>query len=63
MMKPEPEIFVHLLRRYELTAGHTVFIDDLDPNVQSAQALGLLTVLFRDAQQCENELECLLGAE
>jgi putative hydrolase of the HAD superfamily len=63
MMKPEPEIFVHLLRRYELTAGDTVFIDDLGPNVQSAQAVGLLTVLFRDAQQCENELECLLGAE
>jgi len=63
MMKPEPEIFVHLLRRYELTAGDTVFIDDLGPNVQSAQAVGLLTVLFRDVQQCENELECLLGAE
>ena len=63
MMKPEPEIFIHLLRRYELTAGDTVFIDDLGPNVQSAQAVGLLTVLFRDAQQCENELESLLGAE
>lgn len=63
MMKPEPEIFVHLLRQYELTAGDTVFIDDLGPNVQSAQAVGLLTVLFRDAQQCGNELENLLGAE
>jgi putative hydrolase of the HAD superfamily len=57
MMKPEPEIFEYLLRRYELTPGDTVFIDDHLPNVQAAQALGMHTVWFRDAAQCEKELD------
>ena len=60
MMKPEPEIFEYLLRRYQLTPGDTVFIDDLQPNVQAAQALGIQAVWFRDARQCETELEGLL---
>jgi putative hydrolase of the HAD superfamily len=49
-----------LLRRYELTPGDTVFIDDHEPNVQAAQALGMHTVRFRDASQCEKELDGLL---
>jgi putative hydrolase of the HAD superfamily len=61
MMKPEPEIFEYLLRRYELTPGNTVFIDDLEPNVQAAKALGIHTVWFRDAVQCQQELDGLLG--
>jgi len=61
MIKPEPEIFEYLLRRYELTPGDTVFIDDHQPNVQAAQALGIHTVWFRDATQCERELDGLLG--
>jgi putative hydrolase of the HAD superfamily len=60
MMKPEPEIFQYLLRRYELAAGNTVFIDDLQTNVQAAKALGIHAVWFRDARQCEIELESLL---
>jgi putative hydrolase of the HAD superfamily len=62
MMKPEPEIFEYLLRRYELSATETVFVDDQPPNIRAAEALGLHTVWFRDARQCEVELEHLLGA-
>jgi putative hydrolase of the HAD superfamily len=62
MMKPEREIFEHLLQRYGLAARDTIFIDDLRPNVEAARALGMQAVLFRDARQCEAELEPLLGA-
>jgi putative hydrolase of the HAD superfamily len=62
MMKPEREIFDYLLKRYELPAAETVFVDDHPPNVDAARALGLHTVLFRDARQCEAELDCLLAA-
>ena len=61
MMKPEPEIFEYLLRQYDLERADTVFIDDHQPNVQAAQALGMHTVWFRDAAQCETELDGLLG--
>jgi putative hydrolase of the HAD superfamily len=62
-MKPEREIFDYLLGQYGLSAAHTVFIDDHLPNIEAARALGLHTVLFRDARQCEIELEHLLAAE
>jgi putative hydrolase of the HAD superfamily len=62
MMKPEREIFDYLLRRYELAPADTVFVDDHQPNIAAAQALGLHTVLFGDAQQCEQELDRILGA-
>jgi putative hydrolase of the HAD superfamily len=60
MMKPEPEIFEYLLRRYQLMPGNTVFVDDLEPNVQAAKSLGIHAVWFRDAAQCEEELAGLL---
>jgi putative hydrolase of the HAD superfamily len=63
MAKPEREIFEYLLRRYALAAAETVFVDDHAPNIQAAQTLGLHTVWFRDARQCELELERLLAAD
>ena len=61
MMKPEREIFDHLLQRYGLSPAETVFVDDHAPNIAAARALGLTTVLFRDARQCRAELDRLLG--
>ncbi len=60
MMKPEREIFDLLLTRYGLAPTDTVFIDDSEPNIQAARALGIHTVWFRNASQCEQELEHLL---
>jgi putative hydrolase of the HAD superfamily len=60
MIKPERQIFEHLIARYALVAQRTVFIDDLPQNIEAARAVGLNTVWFRDAQQCERELEALL---
>ncbi len=57
MIKPEPEIFHFLLQRYDLAAAETVFIDDNAPNIEAARALGIQTVWFKDARQCEMEIE------
>ncbi|HEV2700095.1 MAG TPA: HAD family phosphatase [Steroidobacteraceae bacterium] len=61
MMKPEPEIYLHLLERFGLRAQESVFVDDLQANVDAAQAVGLHAIRFRDAAQCERELDALLG--
>lgn len=61
MVKPQPEIFEYLLHRHGLSAADTVFIDDHPPNVEAAQALGLHTVLFQDARQCEAALREFVG--
>ncbi len=62
MMKPEREIFDYLMRQYALAPGDTIFVDDHQPNIAAAEALGLHTVLFSDAKQCEHELNRILEA-
>ena len=56
MMKPEPEVFRHLLETFNLRAEESVFIDDLPANIASARQVGLHTILFKDAGQCRREL-------
>jgi putative hydrolase of the HAD superfamily len=60
MMKPEPEVFAHLLEKYELRPDETVFIDDLAANIDAAKRVGLHGILFKDAAQCQSELDPLL---
>jgi putative hydrolase of the HAD superfamily len=62
LVKPEPEIFQHLLDRYGLAATETIFVDDLPANVEAARALGLQGVLFHNARQCELALHEFMGA-
>lgn len=56
MIKPEPGIYRHLLERFGLAAGETIFIDDTEANLRSAERLGIRTVKFENAEQCECEL-------
>jgi len=62
LVKPEPAIFEHLLSRYGLAAGDSVFVDDLPANIQAARALGLHGVLFESARQVELALQAVGGA-
>jgi putative hydrolase of the HAD superfamily len=61
MAKPERAVFEHILEQYRLVAEETVFVDDLATNIAAAEAVGLRTVLFRDAQQCSRDLEQWFG--
>ena len=61
MMKPEPEVFMHLLETFDLRAEESVFIDDLPANVESARQVGLHAICFKDAAQCRRELDQILG--
>jgi putative hydrolase of the HAD superfamily len=60
MVKPEPQVFAHLLERFDLRAAESIFIDDLPVNIEAARRVGLRTILFRDAAQCRHELGTLL---
>lgn len=61
MMKPEPEVFMHLLTAFNLRADETVFVDDLLANIDSARQVGLHAVWFKDAAQCRRELTQILA--
>lgn len=62
MVKPERQIYEHLLNRYQLEAAETVFIDDMQENLAAAALLGIQTIRFVDAAQCERALVPTLGA-
>jgi 2-haloacid dehalogenase len=57
MVKPQPEIFRLLLDTYGLEAGDVFFIDDHEPNVEAAGALGIYAHHFRDAEGLRGDLE------
>ncbi|MBQ6343175.1 MAG: HAD family phosphatase [Anaerolineaceae bacterium] len=44
LRKPQPEIYELLISRYQLDSAHSVFIDDMEVNVQAAKAAGLQTI-------------------
>ncbi len=55
-VKPQRRIYEILLERYALVPEQTVFIDDLQANVDAARALGMQGVVFRDPEQARGEL-------
>jgi epoxide hydrolase-like predicted phosphatase len=59
--KPEPEIYVRAAERMGLAPSELVFVDDLPGNLKPARALGMATVVHRDAASTVAELEELLG--
>ncbi len=50
MVKPDAEIFRFALSRLGTSAGETLFVDDLEPNVEGARLVGLEAVQFSDAR-------------
>lgn len=59
MIKPEPEIFEHLLERIGKLAQECLFIDDSLANIQQAQKMGFTAIHFESAEQLEDELKIL----
>jgi putative hydrolase of the HAD superfamily len=59
LCKPEAAIYEHALKTYKLKAAETIFIDDVEKNVAAAGKLGIRTILFKSAAQCERELRAL----
>jgi 2-haloacid dehalogenase len=59
MIKPDRDIFDHLLETYGLEADDILFIDDHEPNVAAARSYGIHAHLFKDAAGLRAELESL----
>ncbi|MGN6556533.1 MAG: HAD family hydrolase [Solirubrobacterales bacterium] len=59
--KPEPRIYELTLERIGMPAEACLFIDDLQPNIEGAQAAGMRTVHFRDNEQAIAEIRRLLN--
>lgn len=61
LVKPEPEIYHHLLRQLEALPGEVIFVDDLPRNVEAARDLGIHALLYRSFAQLRRELSKVLA--
>ena len=59
LIKPEPEIYQLLLKRYGLKAEESVFLDDTLKNVEAAEEQGIHGIHFLTKEQAEKELRKL----
>lgn len=63
MAKPEPGIFQLALDMVGAQPEETVFVDDNEKNIAAANALGIHTIRFKNAEQARNELLNLLKSQ
>ena len=54
--KPDVRIFQTLIDRHEIEPSETVFVDDNEPNVTAADAMGFIALRFHDAQRLREDL-------
>ncbi len=62
-VKPDPEIYELLIRRYHLDPARCVFIDDTKINLTAAAEAGLRTIWFRSLEQAQADLDAMLQEE
>ena len=61
MRKPDPAIYELTLERLGVRAEDCVFVDDLEPNCETARGLGMIAVRFESPEQAIPELRSALA--
>ena len=59
LIKPDPQIYQHVLDDLGISAAEAVFTDDREANVRGAEALGITSHLFTDATALRSFLASL----
>ena len=59
MKKPDENIYHLLFQRYQITPQTAVFIDDNKANTETAERLGLRSILFTSPRDLRRQLETL----
>jgi putative hydrolase of the HAD superfamily len=59
-VKPEPEIYETLIKKYGIVSENAVFIDDREVNIKGAIACGLNGIVFEGFEQANAELMNML---
>lgn len=56
LVKPEPEIYRHTLKKLGVQAEEALFLDDLPHNVEAARSVGMHAIQFRDVATLRDDL-------
>lgn len=60
VIKPAPEIYEILLKRYNINPEQAVFLDDVEKNLKEAENQGIHTIHVTDRAKVKEELKVLL---
>ncbi|HES9506555.1 TPA: HAD family phosphatase [Streptococcus pneumoniae] len=61
MMKPQKEIYLSLVNKYQLDIKDCIFLDDLEENVEAARTLGIKAFQIKEHKEISNILKDLLN--
>ncbi len=59
-IKPDKQIYLHLLEKYALNPKECVFLDDRTLNIEAARMLGMQGIVVKNQEQAMKELDSLL---
>ncbi|XP_049627384.1 bifunctional epoxide hydrolase 2 [Suncus etruscus] len=63
MLKPQPQIYQHVLDSLKANPKEVVFLDDMELNLMPARELGMATILASDTDSALKELESITGIQ
>ncbi|HHA7634129.1 TPA: HAD family hydrolase [Streptococcus pneumoniae] len=61
MMKPQKEIYLSLVNKYQLDIKDCIFLDDLEENVEAARTLSIKAFQIKERKEISNILKDLLN--
>jgi putative hydrolase of the HAD superfamily len=56
VVKPDPAIYLHTLKKLQALPQQTLFIDNLEKNIVAAESVGLQALLFTNVDQLQKDL-------
>lgn len=56
VVKPDPAIYLHTLKKLNVKPEQALFIDNLQKNIVGAEAVGLQAALFENVEQLQSDL-------
>ncbi|MFA5051804.1 MAG: HAD-IA family hydrolase [Patescibacteria group bacterium] len=59
--KPDKKIYLDACTALQASPSECVYIDDLEKNIPTAEALGMRTVLYRTLPQLKKDIAGILG--
>ncbi|MBU3137085.1 HAD family phosphatase [Clostridium gasigenes] len=51
IIKPEKEIYNKIIEKYKLNVNESIFIDDMECNINKAKEVGFKTILFKNPEE------------
>jgi epoxide hydrolase-like predicted phosphatase len=59
IVKPNPQIYLTMLRKLDITPNEAIFIDDKKINIDAANELGIVSILFESTASLIDQLQKL----